>query len=382
MKVVFWRGTNYIPLLVNESEQWYMNEFNETGFNKDARGDYEPMSDKPCLDSHVRLIENSPARVVVHWRYRLADPDHKWAYYDDKTGWGDIADWYCSIYPDGVMSKQMRCYSSRPDTWHEWDEQIVVFGEGQRPEEVINKVPVMTLVDANGQATDYDWNPDPPKPAYNGKIVQMIHLTGRNSPFTIQAFNGGDIYKGERTWYSVFPSWNHWPTAQVDSSGRNATFPDRAAHSSISHLFWPYSNHQIGGIPYQEKTLLEGMTDQPAASLTGLANSWLHAPGVSHVSGGESEGYQQGERAYAFKLRTGPLTFQLDASDASPIHNLCLSIKNWPSRTRSANLKINGLAQTAGPDFRQGVILDSDGTYTMVVWIGLTATDAQTFEIG
>jgi hypothetical protein len=381
MKLVFWRGTNYIPMMVNESNQWYMNEFNETGFNKDARGDYEPMSDKPCLDSHVRLIENNPARVVVHWRYRLADPDHRWAYYDGKTGWGDIADWYYYIYPDGVISKEMRCYSSRPDTWHEWDEQIIVFGEGQRPEEVINKVPVMTLVDGAGTAFDYDWNPHPPKPAYNGKIIQMIHLKGEYSPFTIQAFNGGDIYKGERTWYSVFPSWNHWPTSQIDSSGRNATFPDRAAHSSISHLFWPYSAEQTGDISYQEKTLMEGMTDQPAVSLTSLAESWLHAPGVSNVSGGESVGYQQGERAYDFKLGTGPLTFQINASDANPIHNLCLSIKYWPGRTASANVKINGLSQSPGPNFRQGIALDTDGTYTLIIWLGLTATTPQSFEI-
>jgi hypothetical protein len=381
MKLVFWRGASYIPLMVNEANQWYMNEFNETGFNKDARGDYEPMSDKPCLDSHVQLIENNPARVVVHWRYRLADPDHRWAYYDDKTGWGDVADWNYYIYPDGVISKEMRCYSSRPDTWHEWDEQIIVFGEGQHPESVVNKAPVMTLVDNSGNAFDYDWNPDPPKPVYNGKTIQMIHLKGQYSPFTIQAFNGGDIYKGERTWYSVFPSWNHWPTSQIDSSGRNATFPDRAAHSSISHLFWPYSAQQTGDISYQEKTLMEGMTDQPAASLTSLARSWLHAPGVSNVSGGETEGYLQGERAYGFRLGAGPLAFRINAGDESPIHNLCLRIKNWPSRTILAKLKINGLPQSTGPDFRQGVTLDTDGTYSLIIWMGLKTHQPTDFAV-
>ncbi len=378
---VFWRGTNYIPLLVNEANQWYMNEFNETGFTKDARGDCEPMSDKPCLDSHVRLLENTAARVVVHWRYRLANPDHQWANYDDKTGWGDIADWYYYIYPDGVASKRMRCYSSRPETWHEWDEQIVVFGEGQHPESVINKVPVMTLVDAAGQAYDYNWNPDPPKPAYAGKIIQMIHLKGKYSPFTIQAFNGGDIYKGERTWYSVFPSWNHWPTSQIDSSGRNATFPDRAAHASISHLFWPYSGQQKGEVSFQEKNLLEGMTDQPAAALTDLARSWLDAPTVSVVSGGESQGYDQDERAYGFRRGTGPLSFQIDASAERPIHHLCFRIRNWPGRNAAAHLKINGVSQADGPDFRQGLTLDTDGTATLVVWVGVETRQSTSFEV-
>ena len=96
------------------------------------------MSDKGCWDSHVRIIENNDARVVIHWRYRLENPDHHWANYD-ANGWGDIADWYYYIYPDGVASKIMRCYSSKPDGWHEWDEQIVVLGEGQHPESVVRK---------------------------------------------------------------------------------------------------------------------------------------------------------------------------------------------------------------------------------------------------
>ncbi len=380
-KVTFWRGTNYIPMLTNESAQWYMNEFSETGLNRDAPGDCEPMSDKPCLDSHVQVLENNAARVAVHWRYRLANTDHRWAYYDDKTGWGDIADWYCYIYPDGVMSKRMRCYSSRPDKWHEWDEQIIVLGEGQHPESVIRKVPVMTLVDRAGTAFDYNWNPDPPKPAYAGKIIQMVHLTGQYSPFTIQAFDQGDIYNGERTWYSVFPSWNHWPTAQIESSGRNALFPDRAAHSSLSHLFWPYSVQQKGPVSFQEKNLLEGMTNQPAASLTSLAKSWLAAPGVSDLSGGESQGYEQAQRAYSFRLGAGPLRFKISASAESPIQHLCLRVANWRSRTAVADLKINGVSQPPGADFRQGVNLDADGTYTLITWVGLSATTPQTFEL-
>ena len=31
-KFVFWRGVSYIPMMVNESNQWFTQEFNETGF--------------------------------------------------------------------------------------------------------------------------------------------------------------------------------------------------------------------------------------------------------------------------------------------------------------------------------------------------------------
>ncbi len=378
-KFVFWRGVSYIPMIV-ASNQWFTEEFNETGFTPDAPGDCEPMSDKPCYDSHVRVIENNPARVVVEWRYRLANPDHHWANYDPATGWGEIADWFYYIYPDGVASKLMRCYSSKPEGWHEWDEQIAVLSPGQHPESVLCKTPVMTLVYGNGRARDYDWNPHPPKPKFAGSIIQMIHFTGPFSPFAIQNFNDGNIYKGERTWYSVFPSWNHWPISQINSSGRNASFPDRASHSSISHLYWPLYLDQRGTIAYQDNLLMEGMTDQSAASLTNLAKSWLSAPAVENISGGTSQGYHQPGRTYGFTYGPGPLSFQIAAAKDHPIHNLCFEIKNWESRT-AASLKINGVSQTAGPNFRQGVNLDTDGTYTLIVWVGLSATSTQSFEI-
>ena len=377
---VFWRGVSYIPMLVNESNQWFTHEFHETGGTASAPGDCEPMSDKGCWDSHVRVIENNGARVVVHWRYRLENPDHHWANYD-ANGWGDLADWHYYIYPDGVASKIMRCYSSQPNTWHEYDEQIVVLGEGQHPESVVKKAPVMTLVDSAGAATDYDWNPDPPRPQYKEKIIQQIHFTGRYSPFAIQSFNGGDIYGGERTWYSVFPSWNHWPTSQINSSGRNASFPDRAACSSISHLFWPLSAEQQGNIPYQERILMEGMSDQPAAALLSLARSWLNAPAVTNVSGGTCQGYNQSHRAYGFQCAKTPLRFQIAADERHPIHNLCFEIRNWKGRTSKAKLKINRVAQTVGLDLRQGVNTDTDGTYTLIVWVGLSTNTPQHFEI-
>ncbi len=379
-KFVFWRGVSYIPMIVNESNQWFTNEFNETGFTAAAPGDCEPMSDKGCWDSHVRVIENTAARAVVHWRYRLENPDHHWANYD-ANGWGDIADWYYYIYPDGVASKIMRCYSAKPDTWHEWNEQIAILGEGQHPESVVQKAPVMTLVDRAGKATGYDWNPNPPKPQYKGQIIQMIHFTGKFSPFTIQNFDGGDIYGGERTWYSVFPSWNHWPTSQANSSGRNASFPDRAAHSSFSHVFWPDITQQRGDVSYQEKLLMEGMTDQPAAALTSLAKSWLNPPAVANMSGGTSQGYSQTQRAYCFQWGTAPLRLQISASENNPIHNLCFEIKNWKSRATEAMLKVNNTTMTSGPDFRQGVTIDNDGSCTLIVWIGLSANTPQEFEL-
>lgn len=381
IKYIFWRGVSYIPMIVNESGQWFTNEFDETGFTKDAPGDCEPMSDKGCWDSHVGIIENSPARVVVNWRYRQADPSHHWANYDSTTGWGDVSDWDYYIYPDGVACKVMRWYSSKPEEWHEWDEQIAVLSEGQRPESVLKKTPVMTLVDTLGKSVEYDWNPNPPKPNFKGTLIQKIHYTGKYDPYSIQNFTDGDIYEGERTWYSVFPSWNHWPTAQINSSGRNASFPDRASHSSISHLYWNLYKEKDGKAAYQENILMEGMSDKSAASLSDLARSWLDAPAIINVSGGKSYGYNAPHRAYSLSLDNTPIKFQIAASKKSPIHNLCFEVKDWNSSTAKGGLKINGNSIKPGPNFRQGAIIDSDGTYTLIIWVGMDATSLQNFEI-
>jgi hypothetical protein len=70
-KFVFWRGTSYIPCWVTDTDIWYTNEFVERrgSHSPNTKGCCEPMSDKQCRYSHVRIIENTDARIVIHWRY-------------------------------------------------------------------------------------------------------------------------------------------------------------------------------------------------------------------------------------------------------------------------------------------------------------------------
>ena len=126
---------------------------------------------------------------------------------------------------------------------------------------------------------------------------------------------------------------------------------------------------------------MEGLSDKNPSSLAQLANSWIKAPVVSNVSGGIANGYDNSQRAYQFKYGTDKLSFKIDASRESPIHNLCFVIKDWGSRKTSANLLVNNKEQTAGSNFRQGVFIDTDGTFTKVIWVGMSAMTPQTFEI-
>jgi hypothetical protein len=56
------------------------------------------------------------------------------------------------------------------------------------------------------------------------------------------------------------------------------------------------------------------------------------------------------------------------------------TIYNWASKA-PAGLSINGVSQSPGHNFRQGAVIDTSGNYAMVIWVGLSATSNQSFEI-
>lgn len=74
------------------------------------------------------------------------------------------------------------------------------------------------------------------------------------------------------------------------------------------------------------------------------------------------------------------MSFSLSATDKSPVLNPSIVIKNWGSNA-SASLKIDGREQTEGSHFRQGIIRDTDGTQTMVIWLDYEATSTTKIEI-
>jgi hypothetical protein len=53
----------------------------------------EPMSDKKIVFGHVQILEQSPARVVLKWRYPLSNVGYLVWGEDPNTGWGEWCDW-------------------------------------------------------------------------------------------------------------------------------------------------------------------------------------------------------------------------------------------------------------------------------------------------
>jgi Concanavalin A-like lectin/glucanases superfamily len=379
IRVVFWQGTNYGGDWVTENNKWYTDEFLETGGKIDCPGgeDCEPMSDKQNRYSRVRIIENTDARAVVHWRYGLCEVvSYSCANPDPITGWTDWADEYFTIYPDGVAVRKQVLWTSNFKNWHEFQETIIINGPGTRPEDNIQP-DALTIGNMKGETAVYSWEKGPPAKQMDkpeNPNIQLVNLKANWKPFQIVSPTNSSmqLYTGEVT-YSMFEWWNHWPVTQVRSSGISAVAPDRPSHSSLSHIYWdPYAQTENS----MTKILLHGLTTKSAAELVPLAKSWLSPSGVELTGPGfQNQGYDPTQRAFVIVRDPGSLSsqvrFSLKATAESPLINPAFVLKNWGDA--EPKLSIDGKPVARGSNFRYGFVPHLEGT-DLVVWLAMEST--------
>jgi hypothetical protein len=405
MRLVFWQGTSYIPVWVTENGKWYTDEFLETwGSGCTDGGDCEPMSDKQDRYSHANILESSDARVVIHWRYALAEVEHYLgAHPDPLTGWFDWADEYWTVYPDGIAIRKQVLHPTayKPSEValpahsqtlpFEWQESIVISGPGQSPDDNIN-LDALTIANMKGETATYTWlrktpgsRGEPHAPESIDKPqdpnIQVVNLKSAWKPFEIAppAHTTFKVFKNSSP-YFTFGCWNHWPIAQIASSTRPCVAVDRASHTSLSHIYWDACAMTDNSVT---KLLLDGLTTQSAAELVPLAKSWLSAPKVD-VEGEafQSEGYDPAQRAFIVVRNSAgslaALVLTLQASGSSPVLNPAIVVKNWGDE--AAQLKVNGKPVNWGTDFRHGHVRKLDGT-DLIVWVRQESTSPLHIEL-
>lgn len=386
MRLVFWQGTNYIPAWVTEDGKWYTDEFLETwGPGCGGAGDCEPMSDKQSRYSHVSILQSSDARAVIHWRYALAEArNYEGAHPEPRSGWFDWADEYWTVYPDGVGVRKQVLWSSALEAPHEWQETIVINGPGQRPEDNI-EANALTLENMAGEKASYHWEPKKDRafsyPMGPAKLdqprnanIQIVHLKSPENPFQIVWPRGVafDTYNGEPS-YSMFEWWNHWPVAQVGSSGRPAIAPDRASHSSLSHIYWdPYEKTRDS----MTKLLLCGLVRRHLAeeNVLPLAKSWISPPEVRVTEPREGTiQYDPSQRAFVVNRSNvkmaAPITLHVDASMDHPMVNPAFVIAGWNSM---ADVRVVAGGNPIQVPVRFGVERHLDGD-DAVIFLEMTA---------
>ncbi len=333
IQLVFWQGMNYVPAWVTENNRWYTDEFMEVyGHPRCPDGeDCEPMSDKQERYSHVRILESTPARAVIHWRYALSEVErYGIADAPAPTAWGDWADEYWTVYPDGVAIRRQVLWSTAPERdKSEFQESIVLIPAGESPEDNIH-FDALRFANLQGDVHAYSWQPKTDKGLSMPKgpepftepanaVIQWVNLKSTWKPFQVAWGDAVkfDAYNGEQS-ISSFEWWNHWPVAQIPSSGRPALAADRPGHTSLSHIYWPISeqdDQHIGRI------LMDGLTTLEAAQLAPLAASW-RTPAQANVAGGNGIRYDAAQRAYVLSgAMPETLRITLHGSKESPVVN-------------------------------------------------------------
>ncbi len=374
VKYVFWRGTSYVPHWVSENNIWANQEFTES---RTSYGCAEPMSDKESRHSHVRIIENTPARAVIHWRYALVDVKYNGANPDEHTGWTDWTDEYHYLYPDGTGVRVQNAWSIIPFK-REWHEGIILNGPEQRPEDNI-EWDAMKLGNMKGESYTYSWLDGPPQGQYweeamplpEGRNIAVMNLKSEYDPFII-APPGDDIIiaayndKREFTRYSKFSWFNHWPMSYVISDGHQAHTVDRTTSTS---MFWldTKENFYEKRENMHSKIYLHGMTKTGVEGLADLAKAWVSPAKIEILQGAKEITFDQSQKAFIVDADGSDLSFIVNASAKNTLLNPCFIIRNWQGGSKAV-IELNG--ETLPEDkYRQGITRDTKGNRQLVIWM-------------
>jgi hypothetical protein len=406
IRVVFWRGTRYSPAWVMENGQWMADQSAE--FFDTINGCYEHMIDPHCLYSHVRIIENTPARIVVHWRYVPVSVRKLRSQVDEKTDWSDCIDEYYTFYPDLTGIRKVIQYTSGKPLGP--SESIILCQPGTKPEDNVH-LDAMTLVNMKGEHYTYSWADGAPvfKKGENPEnpVIQIVNLKSQYKPFTIlEKENNMAVFGHEqRPDVSHFPWWNHWPVAQNRCDGRYSQAADRPSHFSLAWGGPPFHDEAGNIIKAREsgsegelkvgqdqigqtvKTFwsswMYGASQQTPAELARLARSWLQPPALEiKKSGFNHEGYDFTQRAYVLNCldkESGDLEMEIMASEDSPLVKLCLVVRGW--ETDELTVQLNGRLLQENKDFRMGKRRGLERE-DLIVWIDYESNSPCSIRVG
>ena len=365
VKLVFWRGTRYGPAWVSENENWMADQSVETwGVGKnDTEGCFEHMQDRHCRFSHVRIIENTAARAVVHWRYApVSAHDTTWKP-DEKTGWEGWVDEYYYIYPDASGIRKVSWTTGTIGPPVQYQESLPLLQPGQRKSDLLEQNYVTI--------GDYDFNqrpvpqdlPSHPADWPKNSTVQQFNFKSENKPFIC-------FEPGNRMFVRyVAVGYNHFPVGQARCDGRWLRMLDRPSHVSSSPISDPVIHEQGNRGSWNG---LYGMNRMSMNELIQFGRSWAYPAELSLIgSGFASRGYDTSQRCYQIEgndAKSGSLEIGLQGSKNSPVINPAIRVKHWNSD--GAKILVNGVPSD---NCRMGISHGLDGT-DLVLFVFINAT--------
>ncbi|MFA6126894.1 MAG: LamG domain-containing protein [Bacteroidales bacterium] len=386
VKLIFWRGIRYGASWVSENENWMSDQSVEAWGvgSADSEGCFEHMQDRHCRFSHVRIIENTDARVVVHWRYApVSSNDHTWRI-DPKTGWECWVDEYYYIYPDGTAIRKVSWKKGTLGNPRQFQETLALLHPGQKVSELL-EIDFATTADYEGKTGKVSYVENPNIAPYGPfdwsqkypLTIQQYNFKSQNKPFI--CFEPGNemfIRYENLDGYDAARGCNHFPVGQARCDGRTTRTSDKPSHCSSFPISDPVI-HETADREFWNG--LYGMNTMKIDELIRFGRSWAYAPELKlEGSAYQSNGYDRTQRCYQLEnLSEGskPVQFTIESSKRSPASNPAFYIKNWNSE--KSRVTVNGKPVK---DCRTGIYRELGGT-DLVVFIPVNSDTKLTIRI-
>lgn len=235
IKLAFWSEAAWTPFWVMSPKAMQGYEFLET-WGGGAKGCYEPMSDRVNRWASAVVVEDSPVRKIIRWRYVLVNPDY--------VPWGaplgskqlPEAEEEWTILPDGTIYRVQRFWPSldTSEPQHSLGLQLaetdVVFASDVLPEEVLPSH-ALTAFGPGGQRVPATYprqgQPQRPKVGDWSRFGYAAHYKQKDLPDPFIGFADAGLdssldwpgtWHEERFWrFSHFP-FNHEPFVNETNS--------------------------------------------------------------------------------------------------------------------------------------------------------------------
>jgi hypothetical protein len=300
-RFVFWRGSSFIPFWAGIHNTAACYEWAEIISQPRGAVDcVEPLMDKELRYGRVEIVESTPARVHVRWRYQSTDFEYK--------VWGDeaVEDYY--FYPDGFGTRVVNLKAD-PKNDYELSEFIMITPQGAYPFEVLPDDPIDALyLDGRRHAFRFP-NPtaaDPALQRHDKTDVPALYRLrfGKNEALSAIYFNPGEAQLPGVVFAPFFdagqmvtPSYwgSHWPLARGNSTGR--TIDDRIQFTPTHNSVMSWAGKRPVPLATAEHVTLDtlgrsrrmttrrwawliGMSDADDARLVDWAKSFATPPSV------------------------------------------------------------------------------------------------------
>ncbi|MGC9004587.1 MAG: hypothetical protein ACP5KZ_07815 [bacterium] len=380
-RMVFWKGTSYIPI-------W---AFQKCGFSyewvevvsprpPEFVDCVEPLMDRECRYSRASIIQNTPARILVHWRYALCDFNYR--IYEDE--WVDE---YYYLYPDGVGVRAIIGWLA-PGVRHEMNELITVLPPATHPNDILPSNAV-DFLDLEGNKQSVSW----PQPRLNwptGKpSIIRVKLKEDFHPFMVspaitEYLAVWDGWKKNGEYVSPCYWGNHWPvTRGLNTVGYIPEgWEEGPAHASlISMNHKPFEEMDVS--PSIHKTvwaLLIGTVrkEEKDEKLLSLASSWLNPAELKvENSKTKSKGYDPLQRAYVLECEEKVPSIKMRMEPRGKMLHPAFVFRNLSAEVSELLLNGNKLASNL---YSWGVE-DEGNKRNLVLWLGIEIEKPTNIEI-